>query len=113
MGEVAAKYSDYTLITNDNPRGEEPLSIASSIEVGMKRGGGRYTIILDRKEAIKKAIRETEPGDLVLIAGKGHETTQTIGTQVLPFDDREVARKILRERESGKVSRRDGEAKSK
>ena len=105
MGEVAAKYSNYTLITNDNPRSEEPLSIVSGIEIGMKRGNGRYTIILDREEAIRKAIGEAAPGDLVLIAGKGHETTQTIGTQVLPFDDREVARKILRKRESGKVSR--------
>lgn len=105
MGEVAAKYSDYTVITNDNPRSEEPLSIASSIEVGMKRGDGKYTIILDRKEAIRKVIEEACPGDIVLIAGKGHETTQIIGTQVLPFDDREVAREILREWESGKVSR--------
>ncbi len=102
MGEVAARYSDYTIITNDNPRSEEPLSIASSIEVGMKRGGGRYTIILDRKGAIRKAIEEAGSGDIILIAGKGHETTQTIGTQVLPFDDREVARKILRKWESEK-----------
>ncbi len=107
MGEVAARCSDYTIITNDNPRSEEPLSIASSIEVGMERGNGRYTIILDREEAIRKALEEAALGDLVLIAGKGHETTQTIGTQVLPFDDREVARRILRERER---DRRDGEA---
>lgn len=103
MGEVAAQYSDYTIITNDNPRSEEPLSIASSIEVGMKRGGGRYTIILDRKEAIRKAIEEAGSGDLVLVAGKGHETTQTIGTQVLSFDDREVAREILRQGAGEKV----------
>ena len=105
MGEVAARYSDYTIITNDNPRSEEPLSIVSGIEVGMKRGDGRYTIILDREEAIKKGIEEAGPEDMVLITGKGHETTQTIGTQVLPFDDREIVRKILRKRESGKVSR--------
>jgi len=97
MGEVAARYSDYTVITNDNPRSEEPLSIASSIEVGIKRGNGKYTIILDREEAIKKGIEEASSGDMVLITGKGHETTQTIGTQVLPFDDREVARRILKE----------------
>jgi len=96
MGEMAAKYSDYTVITNDNPRSEEPLGIVSSIEVGMKRAAGRYTIILDREEAIKKGIEEAGPGDMVLIAGKGHETTQTIGTQILPFDDREVARRILK-----------------
>ena len=96
MGEVAARYSDYTIITNDNPRSEEPLSIVSGIEVGMKRGNGRYTIILDREEAIKKGIERAGPGDMVLITGKGHETTQTIGTQVLPFDDREAARKILK-----------------
>ncbi len=100
MGEVAARYSDYTIITNDNPRSEEPLGIASSIEVGMKRGDGRYTIILDREEAIKKGIEEADSGDMVLIAGKGHETTQTIGTQVLPFDDREVARRILKDQKS-------------
>ncbi len=99
MGETAARHSNYTIITNDNPRSEESLSIISSIEVGMKRGGGRYTIILDRKEAIRKAIEEAGSGDIVLIAGKGHETAQTIGTQVLPFDDREVARKILKEQE--------------
>lgn len=103
MGEAAAKYSNYTIITNDNPRSEEPLSIVSGIEVGMKREDGRYTIILDRKEAIRKAIEEAAPGDLVLIAGKGHETTQIIGTQVLPFDDREVAREILRQGAGGKV----------
>jgi UDP-N-acetylmuramoyl-L-alanyl-D-glutamate--2,6-diaminopimelate ligase len=97
MGEAAAKYSDCTIITNDNPRSEEPLNIASSIEVGIKRGNGRYTIILDRREAIRRGMEEAAPGDLVLIAGKGHETTQTIGTQVLPFDDREVARKILKD----------------
>ena len=100
MGEVAARYSDHTIITNDNPRSEEPLSIASSIEVGMKRGNGRYTIILDREEAIRKGVEEAGPEDLVLIAGKGHETTQTIGTQVLPFDDREVARRILKDQKS-------------
>lgn len=102
MGGVAARYSDYTIITNDNPRSEEPLSIAVSIEVGMKRGGGRYTIVLDREEAIRKGIEEAGPSDLVLIAGKGHETTQTIGIQVLSFDDREVTRKILRERIQGR-----------
>jgi len=93
MGAIAARLADRAWVTNDNPRGEEPAAIASEIVAGAP-GGGLVTI-LDRREAIAAAIAEAGPGDLVLVAGKGHETTQTIGTQVLPFDDRVVARELL------------------
>ncbi len=93
MGRVAAAGSDLAWVTNDNPRGEDPAAIAAQIVSGAPQGG--LTVELERRLAIAKAIAAARPGDIVLIAGKGHETTQTIGARVLPFDDRTVAREAL------------------
>jgi UDP-N-acetylmuramoyl-L-alanyl-D-glutamate--2,6-diaminopimelate ligase len=95
MGKLAATLADRAWITNDNPRSEDPRAIADEIAAGAP---GKLTIVLDRREAIAAALDAARPGDAVLIAGKGHETTQTVGDQVLPFDDREVARTLLRAR---------------
>jgi UDP-N-acetylmuramoyl-L-alanyl-D-glutamate--2,6-diaminopimelate ligase len=93
MGRLAATLADRAWITNDNPRSEDPRAIADQIAAGAP--GARLDIVLDRREAIAAALAEARSGDAVLIAGKGHETTQTVGDRVLPFDDREVARTLL------------------
>ncbi len=100
MGRVAATYSDVVVVTSDNPRTEDPRAIIRDIEPGVKAGlsetgRGRYIIRPDRREAITTALQEARAGDLVLIAGKGHEDYQVIGTTKHPFDDRVVAREIL------------------
>ena len=98
MGRIVAELADLVIITNDNPRGERPEEIARAIERGAREArGGRYEIILDRARAIRRAINLAQTGDLVLVAGKGHETYQIIGDKVIPFDDREECRKALRE----------------
>ena len=96
MGLLAATGADRAWVTNDNPRSEDPSAIAAEIVAGISSGA--LTVILDRREAIAATLAEAKSGDIVLIAGKGHETTQTVGTQVLPFDDREVARAWLQAR---------------
>lgn len=99
MGKIAAKYSDYVLVTSDNPRTEDPGLILKDIEAGLLEEGvaaDRYTLIADRREAITKAIEMASPGDVVLIAGKGHETYQLIGGAVHDFDDRIVAKEAIR-----------------
>jgi UDP-N-acetylmuramoyl-L-alanyl-D-glutamate--2,6-diaminopimelate ligase len=104
MGEVAATAADWTVVTNDNPRSEEPAAIAAAIERGLTSQGlrqsrevkrGAYTVELDREKAICLAILSATPRDTVLIAGKGHETYQIVGDKTLPFDDRVVARAVL------------------
>ena len=99
MGEVAARLSDFVVITSDNPRTENPMVIIKEIEEGVCRvvNTANYRIIPDRREAITRSIRIARPGDVVIIAGKGHETYQIIGTQRLPFDDRWEASIILEE----------------
>jgi UDP-N-acetylmuramoyl-L-alanyl-D-glutamate--2,6-diaminopimelate ligase len=101
MGEIAAHYSDYVIVTSDNPRSEDPLAIMQAIEVGVKRVQPvkPYQTIPQRKEAIEKAIELAASGDVVVIAGKGHETYQIIGETVIPFDDRVVARQALLKRQ--------------
>jgi len=99
MGQVAAKYSDYTLVTSDNPRTEEPVSILDDIEAGLREqqvAADRYELIVDRRAAIQKAVEMAQPGDVLLIAGKGHETYQIVGTEVHDFDDRLVAKEAIR-----------------
>ncbi len=103
MGGAAAEKSDVLFLTSDNPRTEDPLAILKEIEGGVTeaiRGGRvrplRYEVVCDRREAIAAAIREAKPGDTVLIAGKGHEDYQIIGTNRNHFDDREVARDAIR-----------------
>jgi UDP-N-acetylmuramoyl-L-alanyl-D-glutamate--2,6-diaminopimelate ligase len=95
MGAVAAKRADHIVITNDNPRSEDPGRIAQEILEGLGRRR-RFTVQLDRRAAIREAISAAQPGDAVLIAGKGHETGQIVGSEVLPFDDAAVAREELR-----------------
>ena len=96
MGRVARTGADEVWVTSDNPRSEDPAAIADEILAGAGGAGGPVHLELDRRAAIARALATAGPGDAVLIAGKGHETTQNLGTQVLSFDDREVARGLLR-----------------
>jgi len=96
MGDVACRFSDKVVITSDNPRFEDPMFIISEIEKGVKDEFTNYDIVPDRKEAIGKALRLAQEGDVVLIAGKGHEKYQIIKDKTLPFDDCEVAGCILK-----------------
>lgn len=96
MAAAAARYSDACVITSDNPRGEDPHEIIREIEAGME--GAPFVSITDREEAIRSAITAACPGDIVLIAGKGHETYQQFADRLVDFDDRKVAWKCLRER---------------
>ncbi len=96
MGFVAGKHSDSVVLTSDNPRTEDPLKIISQIEIGLKKTNCPYMVISDRREAIHQAIKEANPNDVVLIAGKGHETYQIIGSDKFHFDDREIAREALK-----------------
>ncbi|MBK8466999.1 MAG: UDP-N-acetylmuramoyl-L-alanyl-D-glutamate--2,6-diaminopimelate ligase [Chloracidobacterium sp.] len=95
MGEVAGEYSDLVIITSDNPRNEDPLNILSEIEIGVKEKSPPYEIIPDRREAINRAIYSAKANDVVIIAGKGHETYQIVGGDKFHFDDREVAAESL------------------
>ena len=94
MGEVAARLADRVLLTSDNPRGEDPLAIIEAIRSGMP-ADAPVTIEPDRAAAISAALAEARPGDVVVIAGKGHEAVQVIGTASIDFDDRRVARDAL------------------
>ena len=95
MGEIAGKYSDYCVVTSDNPRTEDPEKILEDIVPGIEPTGCEYTVIEDRRRAIKKAVTQYQPGDVVIIAGKGHEDYQIIGTVKHHFDDRETALQII------------------
>ena len=97
MGEVATRLADLTVITSDNPRSEDPRAIIAEIEPGAEKGGGRYSVEPDRVAAIRLALSEAGPGDVVVIAGKGHETGQEFADRTIPFDDRLVAAEALRE----------------
>ena len=97
MGEISGRYSDLTIITSDNPRTEEPVDILRMIEEGIKRTMGRYYVIKDRREAISMALKSAKKGDIILIAGKGHESYQIINNEVLEFDDKKVAIEAARE----------------
>ncbi len=116
MGAVAARLSDLVILTSDNPRSEDPAAIIEDIKRGLvpperpSRHQGQsvpavqstpWLAIVDREEAIVQAVTEARPGDVVIVAGKGHESTQTIGDRVLPFDDAKVARAALRRRSGG------------
>ena len=97
MGEVAGKIADYTIITTDNPRSEKPESIIKEIEAGISKTKGKYEIVVDRKEAIKKAITMMNKKDMVVICGKGHEKYQEIKKEKIPFDEREIIKEVLEE----------------
>jgi UDP-N-acetylmuramoyl-L-alanyl-D-glutamate--2,6-diaminopimelate ligase len=98
MGEVAARYADYTYVTSDNPRTEDPQAIVDEILPGV--GSAPHTVEVDRRTAIEQAVASAQRGDIVVVAGKGHENYQIIGTQALPFDDLAVAREALAQRET-------------
>ena len=97
MGRVAAQYADLAVITSDNPRTEAPMAIIRAIEVGFREIGraSQYRLIEDRARAIYEVIGLARAGDVVLIAGKGHETYQIVGNERFPFDDRQVATQAL------------------
>lgn len=97
MGEVSGKLADLTIVTSDNPRDEEPLSIMADIEVGVKKTDGKYIMIPDRKDAIRFAIKEGKKGDIIVLAGKGHEDYQEIKGVKYPMDERVIIREILEE----------------
>jgi UDP-N-acetylmuramoyl-L-alanyl-D-glutamate--2,6-diaminopimelate ligase len=96
---VTAQYTDLAIITSDNPRTEAPLAIIRAIEAGFREIGqaSQYRVIEDRARAIHEAIGRARAGDVVIIAGKGHETYQIIGDQRFPFDDRQIAAQALEE----------------
>jgi UDP-N-acetylmuramoyl-L-alanyl-D-glutamate--2,6-diaminopimelate ligase len=113
MGEIASRLSDLVVLTSDNPRTEEPLRILAEIDAGVQKSGLKkfqvptadfrvsemsraYCIEADRRKAIRIALRAARPGDLVLIAGKGHEDYQILGTKKIHFDDREVVREEVK-----------------
>lgn len=97
MGEVAAKYSDKVIITSDNPRSEEPIKIIEQVEVGVKKHTETYEKIADRQEAISQALTYAVQGDVILIAGKGHEDYQILSDRIIHFDDSEIVKAFIQE----------------
>lgn len=97
MGELSATYADFCILTSDNPRGEDPFRILLDTEAGMQKikAKGEYLVLVDRRQAIEEACRYAKEGDLVVIAGKGHETYQILSDRTIHFDDREVAREVI------------------
>ena len=95
MGEISGRIADFTIITEDNPRTEDPAKIAKQIEEGIKKTNGKYTIIMDRVEAIRYAINMADKKDLVILIGKGHETYQEINGVKYPFEERKIVTDII------------------
>ena len=100
MGEISGRIADFTIITSDNPRTEDPKMIVNQIEEGLKKKNGKYMVMIDRKEAIKEAIKMATKRDIVILAGKGHELYQEIDGEKYPFDERVIVREIIDELES-------------
>ncbi len=98
MGEISGRIADFTIITSDNPRTEEPQKIVDQIEEGIKKTKGKYTVIVDRIEAIKEAIKMADKKDIILLAGKGHEPYQEIDGVKHPFDERIIVNDIIENR---------------
>lgn len=96
MGETAGKYADFSIITSDNPRSEDPESIIKDIEKGIISTNADYICITDRREAIKYALENARAGDVIILAGKGHETEQIFADRTIHFDEREIVNEILR-----------------
>ena len=101
MGEISGKYADFSIITSDNPRNEKPEAIIADIRTGIDKTDGKYIEIPDRKEAIAYAIDNGQPGDIIVLAGKGHEDYQEICGVKHPMDERVLIAEILRERQKG------------
>ena len=97
MGEVSGKMADLTIVTSDNPRFEEPQDIIDDIKIGLAKTDGEYVEIIDRKEAIKYAIANGRPGDVIVLAGKGHEDYQEIKGVKYPMDERVLIEEVLQE----------------
>ncbi len=95
MGGIAQQFSDLAILTSDNPRTEDPTRILEEVAAGMSPDGGSHEIVPDRRKAIARALDLVEEGDILLVAGKGHETMQILGTELHHFDDRAVVREIL------------------
>jgi UDP-N-acetylmuramoyl-L-alanyl-D-glutamate--2,6-diaminopimelate ligase len=103
MGQVSGEMADLTIITSDNPRFEEPQAIIDDIKTGMKKTTGKYVEILDRKEAIRYAILNAREGDVIVLAGKGHEDYQEIKGVKHHMDERDLIREILEEEDVSKI----------
>src|SRR6266851_4699823 len=101
MGEAAGRLSDIVVLTSDNPRSEDPLLIINDAIVGLQRTGTKFLVEPDRERAIEIALDQARPGDIVLLAGKGHETSQVLRDRTIDFDDREIARRMLHQRGYG------------
>jgi len=102
MGTAAGRLSDVVVLSSDNPRSEDPLKIINDALVGLQRTSAKVLVEPDRERALELALEQARPGDMVLLAGKGHETTQVLKDRTIAFDDREMARRILRERGYGR-----------
>ncbi|MCX8130127.1 MAG: UDP-N-acetylmuramoyl-L-alanyl-D-glutamate--2,6-diaminopimelate ligase [Clostridia bacterium] len=102
MGEISGKIADFTVITSDNPRTEEPVEIINDIEEGIKKTNAEYIKIVDRRQAISYAIENAQMNDIIVLAGKGHETYQIFKDKTIHFDEREVVREILDQSTTGK-----------
>ena len=105
MGEISGKIADFTFITSDNPRTENPEKIVEQIEQGMKKTNGKYKIVVDRVEAIKEAILMANKKDIIILAGKGHEPYQEINGKKYPFDERIIVKEIIEELDKTKKSK--------
>jgi UDP-N-acetylmuramoyl-L-alanyl-D-glutamate--2,6-diaminopimelate ligase len=103
MGRAATSLADLAIVTSDNPRSEDPLTIIREIEPGAGQGGGTYLIEPDRRAAIRLAVASAAAGDVVVIAGKGHEAYQELADRTIAFDDREVAREEIRALPGGRT----------
>jgi len=97
MGEISGRLADYTIITSDNPRTENPEDIVKDIEEGIKKTDGKYCIIVNRRDAIKHALEIARKDDVIILAGKGHETYQTFKDKTIHFDEREIVRELIKE----------------
>lgn len=97
MGEISGRLADFSILTSDNPRTEDPMEILAAIEEGIKPTGGKYTVIENRREAIRYALQMGRDGDIIILAGKGHETYQEIMGVKRPFDEKVVVQELLRE----------------
>ena len=95
MGEISGKIADFTIITSDNPRTEDPQTIVDEIETGIKKTKGKYVCIVDRKKAIEHAIKMANKNDIIVLAGKGHEPYQEINGVKYPFDERIIVKEII------------------
>ena len=102
MGEASGRVADYTIITSDNPRTEEPEQIVKEIEKGIQKTKGKYECIVNRVDAIRRAIQMANTKDIIILAGKGHEQYQEINGKRYPFDEAQIVNDIIEEMEKNK-----------